>query len=276
MADHERGEGRSMKRWNRRHKNILFVLLVLLAFLSMPLYLDYLPAAERLGIYFLEIEGIRGPFLWVPALLCRGGMEAQTCCKLYIFLVNLGGLLASFYCFSQVARNCYAGLAATFCYCFSVYYVYVYMVRGSLGEMTAFVFLPIYGLGLWRLYTWETGRKDYWKSGVPLTLGLQGIWLSCVPLGLVFSGFMLLIALYAGYGGAGNRPDVVFWLYEEKDGTGPGRKACAAFWGRRHAYEFVEFSLDKDPVPERHDGKAGLQHSVPKPISYDSHAAAVL
>ena len=80
-----------MKRWNRRHKNILFVLLVLLAFLSMPLYLDYLPAAERLGIYFLEIEGIRGPFLWVPALLCRGGMEAQTCCKLYIFLVNLGG-----------------------------------------------------------------------------------------------------------------------------------------------------------------------------------------
>lgn len=184
-----------MKRWNRRHKNILFVLLVLLAFLSMPLYLDYLPAAERLGIYFLETEGIRGPFLWVPALLCRGGMEAQTCCKLYIFLVNLGGLLASFYCFSQVARNCYAGLAATFCYCFSVYYVYVYMVRGSLGEMTAFVFLPIYGLGLWRLYTWETGSKDYWKSGVLLMLGLLGIWLSCVPLGFIFSGFVLLIAL---------------------------------------------------------------------------------
>ena len=75
MADHKKGERRSMKNWNRRHKNILFVLLVLLAFLSMPLYLDYLPAAERLGIYFLETEGIRGPFLWLPALLNLGGIK---------------------------------------------------------------------------------------------------------------------------------------------------------------------------------------------------------
>lgn len=184
-----------MKRWSRRHKNILFVLLVLLAFLSVPLYMDYLPAAERLGIYFLDKEGIRGPFLWLAALLCRGGLEVQACCKLYLFLVNLGGLLASLYCFSEVAGNCYAGLAGSFCYCFSVYYVYVYMVRGSLGEVTAFVFLPMYGLGLWRLYTWERDRKGYWKSGIPLTAGLLGIWLSCVPLGFVFSGLTVLIAL---------------------------------------------------------------------------------
>lgn len=68
------------------------------------------------------------------------------------------------------------------------------MVRGSLGEMTAFVFLPLYGLGLWRLYTWEIARKDYWKSSVPLMLGLLGIWMSYVPLGFIFSGFVLLLA----------------------------------------------------------------------------------
>ncbi len=72
MADHKKGERRSMKNWNRRHKNILFVLLVLLAFLSMPLYWT---TAERLGIYFLETEGIRGPFLWLPALLNLGGIK---------------------------------------------------------------------------------------------------------------------------------------------------------------------------------------------------------
>ncbi len=184
-----------MKRWNRRQRNIIFVLAVLLAFLAMPLYMDYLPAAERLGIYFLEKEGIRGPFLWFPLLLHRWGLGIQTCCKAYIFLVNLAGLLASFYCFAQVAENCYAGLAGSFCYCFSVYYVYIYMVRGSLGEMTASVFLPIYGLGLWRLYTWEQERKGYWKSGILLAAGLTGIWLSCVPVAFVFSGFTVLIGL---------------------------------------------------------------------------------
>ena len=48
MADHKKGERRSMKNWNRRHKNILFVLLVLLAFLSMPLY--WITCLQRSGL----------------------------------------------------------------------------------------------------------------------------------------------------------------------------------------------------------------------------------
>lgn len=184
-----------MKIWNRRQKNILFLELVLLVFLSMPLYMNYLPASERLGIFFLETEGIRGPFLRLPLLLRRLGLGIQACCKISVFSINLACLVTSLFCFTKVAGNCYAGFAGSFCYCFSVYYVYINMVRGSLGEMTAFVFLPLYGLGLWKLYTQAPEEKDYWKSGIPLAAGLLGIWLSCIPLAFIFSGFTLLIAL---------------------------------------------------------------------------------
>ena len=157
--------------------------------------MHYLPASERLGIFFLETDGIRGPFLRLPLFLHRMGLGIQACCKISIFCINLGCLVTSLYCFSEVAGNCYAGFAGSFCYCFSVYYVYINMVRGSLGEMTAFVFLPLYGLGLWRLYTWAPDRKDYWKSGILLGIGLSGIWLSCVPVAFIFSGLTLLAAL---------------------------------------------------------------------------------
>lgn len=184
-----------MKNWNRRRKNILFLGLVLLVFLSMPLYMNYLPASERLGIFFLETDGIRGPFLWLPLLLRRMGLRIQACCKISVFCINLGCLATSLFCFSKVAGNCYAGFAGSFCYCFSVYYVYINMVRGSLGEMTAFVFLPLYGLGLWQLYTWAPDRKGYWKSGIPLGIGLSGLWLSCIPVAFIISALTLLAAL---------------------------------------------------------------------------------
>lgn len=187
--------GNRMKNWSRKQKNILFLELVLWVFLSMPLYMNYLPASERLGIYFLEKDGIRGPFLWLPVLLYRAGLGIQLCCKIFIFCVNLGCLVTSLFCFTKIAGNCYAGFAGSFCYCFSVYYIYIYMVRGSLGEMTAFIFLPLYGLGLWQLYTEASEKKNYWKSGIPLAGGLLGIWLSCIPLAFIFSGFTLLIAL---------------------------------------------------------------------------------
>lgn len=184
-----------MKSWNRRQKNILFLGLVLLVFLSMPLYMNYLPAPERLGIFFLETDGIRGPFLRLPLFLHKMGLGIQACCKISVFCINLACLVVSFFCFSEVSGNCYAGFAGSFCYCFSVYYIYINMVRGSLGEMTAFAFLPLYGLGLWRLYTWPPQEKGYWKSGIPLGVGLLGIWLSCIPVAFIFSGFTLLTAL---------------------------------------------------------------------------------
>ena len=123
------------------------------------------------------------------------GLGIQACCKISVFCINLACLAVSFFCFSEVSGNCYAGFAGSFCYCFSVYYIYINMVRGSLGEMTAFAFLPLYGLGLWRLYTWPPQEKGYWKSGIPLGIGLLGIWLSCIPVAFIFSGFTLLTAL---------------------------------------------------------------------------------
>lgn len=184
-----------MMRWNSRQKDSLFVLFILLLFLTAPLYMNYLPASERLGIFFLENDGIRGPFLWLPLLLHRMGLGIQACCKIFLFTADLGCLLTSFYCCTKVSGNCYAGLAGSFCYSYSLYYIYICMVRGSLGEIAAFVFLPLYGLGMWRLYTTDTGERADWKSGFLLTVGLTGIWLSCVPMAILICGFTLLTAI---------------------------------------------------------------------------------
>lgn len=179
----------------REQKNIIFAMGVLLLFLSAPLFMDYMPASDRLGIYFLEKKGIRGAFLWIPVLLCRVGMSIQGSIKLYMLLANLGALVVSLYSFRKITGSAYAGLAGSFCYSFSVYSVYIRYETGSLGEITAFVFLPLVVLGMYELYSADVVEKRYLRNGLWLFVGLWGVFLSHIPLAIVVSLFVVLGAL---------------------------------------------------------------------------------
>lgn len=184
-----------MSKWNRGQRNIFFALCMLLLFLSAPLTMDYLLASDRLGLYFMQAEGVRGPFLWIPMYLQRMGLSVMTVCKLYIFITNLAALVGSCYCFSKISGNVYAGIAGSFCYAFSVYSVYVRYTEGSLGEMTAFVFLPFILYGMWRLYREDNMQKGYYQGALLLGAGLFGVFVSHIPTAMITAGFIGMAAL---------------------------------------------------------------------------------
>ncbi len=184
-----------MKIGDRRQRNIIFAFCILLLFLSAPLTMDYMVASDRLSLYFLDIPGVRGPFLWLPVWLNRAGASVGSCCRLFILAANVGALAGSCYCFSKISGNVYAGLAGGFCYSFSLYSVYVRYTRGSLGEMTAFVFLPFVFYGLWGLYHSDTSGKGYFRWALPAGLGLFCIGVSHIPTAMITAGFVALTAL---------------------------------------------------------------------------------
>lgn len=184
-----------MKVENRRQRNVFFALGILFLYLSASLTMDYLPASEHLGLYFLDTPGVRGPFLYLLVQLHRAGLSAAACCRLYLLTANLATLVGSSYCFSRISGNVYAGLAGSFCYSFSLYSVYIRYSRGSLGEVTAFVFLPFLFYGLWELYQKPVSEKHYFIGILPMGLGLLGICVSHIPTALIVLGFMTIAAL---------------------------------------------------------------------------------
>lgn len=184
-----------MSKINRRQRNIIFAVGMLLLFLSAPLTMDYLPASSRLGIYFLETDGVRGPFLGLLMAVHGLGMSTAACCRLYIFLTNLGALLAACYCFTKISENVYAGIAGSFCYSFSVYSVYMRYTEGSLGGITAFVFLPFVLHGMWDLYREEPEKKDCIRAALSLFFGLFGVFVSHIPTAMITTGFLVIAAL---------------------------------------------------------------------------------
>lgn len=183
-----------MSKINRRQRNIIFAVVMLLLFLSAPLTMDYLPASRRLGIYFLETDGVRGPFLWLLAWLHRAGFDIEDCCRIYILLANLGAIAVSCYCFSKITDNAYAGIAGSFCYSFSIYSVNIRYTDGSLGGITAFVFLPLVLYGMWSLYGEEPEKKSCIKAALFLSLGLFGVFISHMPTAMITMGFLVIAA----------------------------------------------------------------------------------
>ena len=168
---------------------------ILICFLSAPLMLDYLPAGSRQAIFFLDTEGIRGPFLWCLYKVQRLGVDMQTCCKIYRFVCNLAMCLTAFGSFRAVCGDNTAAFAGTVCYSFSVYAVYVSLVRGSLGESTALIFLPLVACSLYRIYTSGAEEKKWIRLAVWLGCGLLGIFYSHIPLAMVVLGFLFLTML---------------------------------------------------------------------------------
>ena len=132
---------KKMREMSRRSK--IFALAVMVLFLSSPLYMDYMLGSHELGIYFLDMPGLRGPFLKLPALFVKMGISMQGSCKLYLFLMNFAACVSSFWCFDRLAGGSLAGLFGSICYVFSIYSISIRYLSCSLGEIAAFALLPL-------------------------------------------------------------------------------------------------------------------------------------
>ena len=111
-------------------------------------------------------------FLYIPALLYNAFLPLQTCYQLYVVLVNAATMLVAYYSFSRIGGHRLYGAVAAFAYTLCAYRLTNLMLRGSVGEYTAMVFLPLVALGAWAIARQDRPAPRDW---LPLALGMAGI-----------------------------------------------------------------------------------------------------
>ncbi|WP_195267876.1 YfhO family protein [Eubacterium sp. 1001713B170207_170306_E7] len=133
-------------------------------------------------------------FLYIPALLMLSGIPSITAYK--IFLVILTGAMACTMYFSvkTVWRSDFAASVSTVLYLLCSFHTTDLYQRSSVGELLAFVFLPLIVAGFWEVVY---GAPEKWPL---LFAGFTGLVLSHVLTAVmmgVFSAVFLLFSLPA-------------------------------------------------------------------------------
>lgn len=205
---------------DRAALNRIFVLGAICAAVSIPLMVDYLPAAsgEDLMYHLFRIEGVKdgllaGQFpvrmypewlmghgyadsimygkllLYVPAFFRLLGIPVLYCYKLYVFLVNIATCLTAYVCFGRMFENRDLGLFASLLYTATPYRLYCVYYRASLGEYSAMIFLPVLCYGFYRIFTEDRKDPKYKNKWLLPTVGFTGIIqthvLSCELTGII-------------------------------------------------------------------------------------------
>lgn len=122
------------------------------------------------SIYYADL------LLYIPAILRIIGFSVAQSYKIYLFLINLGTTLITYFCFNRIVKNSRAALWGTAGYIFATYRLTNMYVRVAVGEYSAMLFLPLVLLAVYEIYTEdETNLKTYMKNAVILAIGMTGL-----------------------------------------------------------------------------------------------------
>lgn len=132
------------------------------------------------GLYYCDL------FLVIPAVLRIIGFSVTASYNTYLLLVNAFVIIVSNYSFRKITKNEYIAILMASLYSLSEIKFYQFTVKGTLGEGTALIFLPLVVLGLYQILyeendtTKKIGEKDYHISLIKdgyfnLSIGYIGI-----------------------------------------------------------------------------------------------------
>ncbi|KRK95291.1 hypothetical protein [Companilactobacillus futsaii] len=130
-------------------------------------------------------------FLLYPVALMKllGYSTAQAIARYYVIL-NFLTFGVSFLCFYKVQRKYWNSLVFSFVYTLSSYRLHDLLFRHDLGEVGAFLFLPIAMLGIYEIFYGE--RKRNWLF---LTFGMTGIIYSHALSPVLVAILIVIVAL---------------------------------------------------------------------------------
>ncbi|MDR0286146.1 MAG: hypothetical protein LBI03_00320, partial [Clostridiales bacterium] len=136
-------------------------------------------------------NGIFNPdiFLYFPAVLRILGFSISASYKLFIVICSLFTGTTAYFCIKRLFDSRYAGLLAAVGSLLYNYRLIDIYTRADLGEVTAFIFLPLVVLGCYEI---AFGRYKNWKL---LAIGFAGILLSHVAFAFVTLGFLILCVI---------------------------------------------------------------------------------
>lgn len=158
----------------------------------------------RLNTFILDGAGYPGSifygdiFLYPAALLRMLGMDVTGAWKVYVFLLNIATVLIAYFCFKKISHTDKAALIMTFAYCSAPFHLEAVYYRAALGEMVAYVFLPVIAYSLFEIYTCELGSDNIRTLSTSLAFGLSAVLCSHL-LSTEMLGLMLLILIIILY-----------------------------------------------------------------------------
>ncbi len=188
-----------------RNKNIIFAILAMFVFISLPLFMKGIASGHDLNVHLMRIEGIaqeirngnipvRISSLWmnghgypisiyygdlllyIPAVLRIIGFPIISAYKIYVALINIGTVVVSYVCFQKIFVKSEIACAVCLAYVTAGYrFVDVY-VRAAVGEYSSIMFLPIVALAIFQIYQMKsTGWKQICKNAMILSIGMTGL-----------------------------------------------------------------------------------------------------
>lgn len=179
-------------------KREIWVLIITLFVVCLPLFCNQLPYGHDYSYHLLRIEGIKegllsgkfpvrvSPvffnnygystslsypdlFLYIPALFRIIGFGIEVSYKLFIVLISITTFISTYYCGREISKSNYAGLIIAIVFNLSQYHLQDIYTRFALGEVQAFMFLPLIVYGLYNLFF-----EDFNKNWL-LIVGFSGL-----------------------------------------------------------------------------------------------------
>ena len=148
----------------------------------IPVYYNYLDGfGYGNGLFYPDI------FLYFPAILNYLGLSIEASYKIFIVIINFLSLLTMYLCIIKITKKKYCAYISMILYACSIYRLIDLVERGSIGEILAFIFIPLVVLGLYEIL------YGNYKKNIFLSLGLIGLCLShvislylvCISLGII-------------------------------------------------------------------------------------------
>lgn len=203
----------------KKHREFFILLALLLVLVIIPLTFLRIPSghdykyhmgriyqiAENIDhgkwfapIYYGQINGhgYASPLFYgdlllhLPGAAVSLGMSVEAALRLYIMLCLCATAMTSYFCAKKLMDSPLSALITAIIYTFSSYLCIDFITRVALGEVQAFIFLPIAFTGL---YSVLAGDKKLWLM---LPLGLFGVLISHTLSAAVLAFFFFIIALF--------------------------------------------------------------------------------
>ncbi len=131
-------------------------------------------------------------FLYIPAVLCIGGVSVSTAYKFLLLCINLATAGIGYYSFRRVFDSDKLGLVCALFYLVNPYRLVNMYHRAAVGEALAQVFLPLLFWGVYELVCWD--YKKWWVCTAAATGIIQSHILS-VEMCLIFVALFVVLAI---------------------------------------------------------------------------------
>ena len=144
-----------------------------------------------LGLFYPDL------FIYFPALLYVVGFRLETAFKLYLLFINVLTIAVSYYSFKRLARgNRAIGFVGTILFVFAMPRIAVMYSRGASGAANCYAFIPLFALGIMRLYELDKDEKHRVPPCVYIALSMSGFIATHVLGSVMAIGLAVLFMLY--------------------------------------------------------------------------------